>query len=74
MTLSSTEFEYVALAGVTRQLVFLRVLSEFLRPGQRGGPAMVFEGNDGVVNLSGNSLCTSKTKNVDVRCHSVREK
>ena len=74
VTLSSTESEYVALADVTREIVFLRDLLEFLLPNRRRGPVTVFEDNDGAIKLAKNPICTSRTKDIGVRCHFVREK
>ena len=50
-SLSSTESEYVALANVTREVVFLKELLEFILPNRRRGPVTVFEDNDGAIKL-----------------------
>ena len=73
VSLSTTESEYVALSDVTREVVFLRGLVDFLMPGQQRGVMTVFEDNDGAVKLASNPICTNRTKHIDVRRHFVRE-
>lgn len=52
---SSTESEYVAPTDVTKEVVFLRELLEFLLP-QRRGPLPVFEDDGGATKLAKSHL------------------
>ena len=73
VTLSTTEAEYVALAGTIKKAMFLRYMWSFISPGFGTMCITVFEGNEGAKNLAQNPVCTSKSKHIDVRHHFLRE-
>ena len=74
VTLSTTESEYIALTEVTREVIFLRQILDFIEPRREVRPVTIFEDNDGAIKLADNPICTNRTKHIDVRYHFVREK
>ncbi|CAM9428218.1 unnamed protein product [Pylaiella littoralis] len=73
VTLSTTEAEYVALAEVTKEVLFLRQVWRFMLP-EVGMPCIpVFEDNEGAIQLAKNPITNSNSKHIDVRHHFRRE-
>ncbi|CAM9606791.1 unnamed protein product [Pylaiella littoralis] len=73
VTLSTTEVEYVALAEVTKEVLFLRQVWRFMSP-EVGMPCIpVFEDNEGAIQLAKNPITNSNSKHIDVRQHFLRE-
>ena len=73
VTLCTTEAEYVALADVTKEVLFFRQVLLFTLP-DVGMPCIpVFEHNQGAVQLAQNPITNSNLKHIDVRHHSIRE-
>ena len=73
VTLSTTEAEYVALADVMKEVLFLRQVWRFMLP-DVGMPCIpVFEDNEGAVQLAQNPITNSNSKHIDVRHHFLRE-
>ena len=73
VTLSTTEAEYVALADVIKEVLFLRQVWRFMLP-DVGMPCIpVFEDNQGAVQLAQNPITNSNSKHIDVRHHFLRE-
>ena len=73
VTLSTTEAEYVALAGTIKEVLFLRQVWRFMLP-DVGMPCIpVFEGNQGAVQLAQNPITNSNSKHIDVRHHFLTE-
>ena len=61
VTLSTTEAEYVALANVITELLFLRQVWRFMLP-EVGMPCFpVFEDNEGAVQLTQNPIINSNS-------------
>ena len=72
VTLSTTEAEYVALADVMKEVLFLRQVWRFMLP-DVGMPCIpVFEDNEGAVQLAQNPITNSNSKHIDVRHHFLR--
>ena len=73
VTLSTTEAEYVALAEVVKEVLFLRKVWRFMLP-EVGMPCIpVFEDNEGAIQLAKNPITNSNSKHIDVRYHFIRE-
>ena len=73
VTLSTTEAEYVALADVLKEVLFLRQLWRVMVP-QAGMPCIpVFEDYQGALQLAHNPNTNSNSKHIDVRLHFIRE-
>ena len=67
VTLSTTEAEYVALADVIKEVLFLRQVWRFMLP-DVGMPCIpVLEDNEGAVQLAKNPVTNSNSKHID-RC------
>ena len=71
--LSATEAEYVALADVIKEVLFLRQVWRFMLPDVGMACIPVFEDNGGAVQLAKNPITNSNSKHIDVRHHFIRE-
>ena len=70
-TLSSTEAEYVALSEICTEILFVRMIMEFLgQPVEY--PIKVYCDNVGAIYLAYNEKISRRTKHVDTRTHFVR--
>ncbi|CAB1117636.1 unnamed protein product [Ectocarpus sp. CCAP 1310/34] len=65
VTLSRTVAEYVSLADVMKEVLFLEQVWRFMFP--------VFEDNQGAIHLAQNPISSSNSKHIDVRHHFIRE-
>ncbi|KFD50326.1 hypothetical protein M514_08826 [Trichuris suis] len=63
---SSTEAEYVAASQASRELLWLRQLLKDRRIPQTD-PALVYEDNQGCIQLVESGCCGARTKHIDVR-------
>ena len=70
---SSTEAEYIGLSAACDDLMWCRQL--FLDLSYAiSGPTIIFEDNQGAIDLSYNPVHHKRTKHINVRYHSIREK
>ena len=74
VTLSSTEAEYVALAGGIKETIFLRYIWSFIFPDRDVGCTLVKEDNVGAIHLAENPATTPNSKHIDIRHHFIRER
>ena len=72
VTLSTYEAEYIALGEAAKEL-FLRQVWRFIIPGKGMPCFLVFEDNQGALQLSKNPVSSSNSKHIDVRHHFLRE-
>lgn len=73
VTLSTTEAEYVAMADVLKETLFLRQVWRFVLP-EVGMPCIsLFEDNQGAIQLAQNPITNSNSKHIDVRHHCIRD-
>ena len=72
-TLSTTEFEYVALADTMKEAMFIRSVWSVIFPGFGATYMTVLADNEGARHLARNPVCTSSSKHIDVRHHFLRE-
>ena len=71
IALSSCEAEYTALSECSREVTYLRGIVGFL--GQNvNQPTVIYEDNQGTIDLVGNPVHHRRTKHVDVRWHYIR--
>ena len=70
---SSTEAEYVSLSYATQEAVWLRRLMESLGFGTQA-PTILYEDNNGAIELTKNAKHHNRTKHIDISHHFVREK
>ena len=70
---SSTEAEYVALSSATQEAVWLRSLMGDLGR-QLDAPTIIYEDNQGAVELAKNAKYHNRTKHIDICHHFVRER
>ena len=54
-------------------IMAVRQVLEFLRPGVKYPPVVVFEDNVGAMQLAQNPLSAKRTKHIDVRFHFIRD-
>ena len=73
MSKSSTEAEYIALSLATQEAVWLRRLWDNIGLKQKT-PSLIYEDNQGAIELSKNPKFHNRTKHIDVSFHFVREK
>jgi hypothetical protein len=72
VTLSSTEAEYVALTTGSREVVWLRSLSNELKQQQQSATT-IYVDNTSAIRLVENPEFHKRTKHIDVRYHYIRE-
>ena len=72
VALSSTEAEYVSLSHATQEAIWLRALLHDMGFNQ-SKPTMMFEDNQGAIELSKNPSHHSRTKHIDIKFHHVRD-
>jgi hypothetical protein len=72
VALSSCEAEYIALCERVREVNYLRAISTFLDD-PSPTPTVVYQGNQGTMDLVHNQINHNRTKHIDVRHHYVRE-
>ena len=73
VALSSTEAEYMAATQATKEAIWLRqLLSELGHP--QNGATVIFEDNNGCIELAKNPIHHACTKHIDIQHHFVREK
>ena len=73
VALSSTEAEYMAATQATKEVVWLRrFLSEVNH--EQPTPTIIYEDNNGAIELSKNPIDHVRTKHIDIQYHFVREK
>ena len=70
---SSTEAKYIALSSATQEDVWLRRLLENIGLKQKK-PSLIYENNQGAIELSKNPKFHNRTKHIDVSFHFIREK
>ena len=73
VTLSTSEAKCVALGDAAKELLLLRQVWRFMIPGKGMPCFLVFEGNQGALQLSKNPVSNSNSKHVDVLHHFLRE-
>ena len=70
---SSTEAEYVSLSFATQEAVWLRRLLQSIGFGETQ-PTVMFEDNNGAIDLTKNAKHHNRTKHIDIAHHFAREK
>ena len=71
--LSTSEVEYVALAGAAQEATWIRQLLEDLCERQCY-PTVIYEDNQSAIHIAQNPQYHSKTNHIDIKFHYVREK
>jgi Reverse transcriptase (RNA-dependent DNA polymerase) len=72
VTLSSTEAEYIALAELCTEVIFIKMVIESIGMTVQT-PIVLHADNIGAIFLAGNSSTGKRTKHIDVRYHFIRE-
>lgn len=67
-----SESEYVALAGIVQEVLFLGQLQTFIIPALERYPIIMMEDNQGPINMANNKLSGKRTRHIDVKHHVVR--
>ena len=73
VTLSTSQAEYVTLGDAVKELLFLRQIWRFMLPSKAMPCFLVFEDNQGAVQLADNPITNSNSKHIDVRHQFLRE-
>ena len=72
MTLSSTEADYVAVSEVCADIMFFKMVMEFL--GLKVERSIIIHCNNvGAIFMRKNAKASLRTKHIDVICHFIRE-
>jgi hypothetical protein len=71
VALSTCEAEYIALSECCREVVYMRQMMEFLRE-PLGQPTVVYEDNQGAIDLTNNPCHHKRSKHIEVKYHFVR--
>ena len=58
---------------VKKEVLFMRQIQKFMEPSMRVGAVNVFEDNEGAIKLATNKHASSRTKDIDVKRHLVRD-
>jgi hypothetical protein len=74
VALSSTEAEYVALAGAVQETLYLKSLLADLSYGDGGAPIKIHVDNQSAIKISKNSVLSNRTKHIDIKYHFSRER
>ena len=69
---SSSEVEYLAKGDGVKEALFVNGMLQFLRPSWKPRKIDVLEDNEGAIALEENPLSSSRSKNIDVRHHILR--
>ena len=72
VSLSTSEAEYVALSEGLKEILFLRAVLAFMKPGNEEQKVIVYEDNVGAVRLANNPLSSVRSKHIDIRYHFIR--
>lgn len=72
IALSTCEAEYIALSECCRELAYLREVARFLREPSVEKPTVIFEDNQGTIDLVNNPVHHKRTKHIDVKYHYIR--
>jgi len=73
VTTSTTQAEYVSMAMVAHDILFLRQVWRFMLP-KAGMPCIpLFEDNEGAIQIAKHPISNSNSKHIDVRHHFLRE-
>lgn len=73
VTISTAEAEYVAIAEIVKEVLFMQQVWRFMLP-RAGTPCVsVFQNNEGAAQLAQNPATISDSKQIDVRHHFLRE-
>jgi len=72
VTLSSTEAEYVAVAEACTDIMFIKMIMEFLQMKVQK-PVIVHCDNVGAIFMGKNAKQSVRTKHIDVKYHFIRE-
>lgn len=70
---STTEAEYIGLAGITKEINFLQQLQRFLEPKMPHYAVHICEDNQGAIKIADNPITTAGTKHIQIRFHAIRE-
>ena len=70
---SSTEAEYVALSNAAQEAIWLRCLLVDMNV-DIASPTVIYEDNNGAIELSKNAKNHNRTKHIDIAYHFVRER
>ena len=70
---SSTEAEYVALSMASQEAIWMRYLLSDMRLGVEGS-TVIYEDNNGAIDLSKNAKNHNRTKHIDIAYHFTRER
>ncbi|CAB1109269.1 unnamed protein product [Ectocarpus sp. CCAP 1310/34] len=73
VTLSTTEAEYVAIADVLKEVLFLRQVWHLMLQDASMPCIPVFQDNQGAIQIAHNPITNSNSKHIDVRHHFIRE-
>ena len=73
VTLSTTEAEYVAMSDVAKEVLFLRQVRRFMLPRERMPCILLFEDNEGAMQIAKHPISSSNSKHIDVRHHFLTE-
>ena len=73
MAKSTTEAEYVALSSASQEAIWLRRLLNDLHY-HNNSATIIYEDNQGAIELSKNSKHHNRTKHIDIAFHFIRER
>lgn len=73
VTLSTTQAEYVAMADMGKEILFLRQVWRFMLPKELRPCIPLYEDNEGAIQIAKHPISNSNSKHIDVRHHFLRQ-
>ena len=73
ITMSTTHAEYVAMAEMGKEILFLRQVWRFMLPKELRPCIPLYEDNEGAIQIAKHPISNSNSKHIDVRLHFLRE-
>ncbi|CAB1116630.1 unnamed protein product [Ectocarpus sp. CCAP 1310/34] len=73
VTLSTTQAEYVAMADMGKEILFLRQVWRFMLPKELRPCIPLYEDNEGAIQIAKHPISNSNSKHIDVLHHFLRQ-
>ena len=67
------EAEYVALAGIVKEVLFLRQAQIFIAPESDDYSITIMEDNEGIIKMVNNKHSSKKAQHIDVKHYAIRD-
>ena len=69
----TSESEYVALAEIVKEVLFLRQVQAFIMQTMQSHPITIKKDNEGAIKMANNKFRSRRTRHIDIKHHVVRD-